>query len=79
MRLGLCAGCSHRREIRNRRGSVFHLCNRSRTDPRFPRYPPLPVLACEGFTPEAPPSHRSRGQGLPTAGEAALPSEEEGA
>jgi hypothetical protein len=36
--------------VRNTRGSVFSLCRRSRTEPdRFPRYPRLPVLACEGY------------------------------
>jgi hypothetical protein len=31
------------------RGSVFVLCALSRTDQRFPRYPHLPVLTCNGF------------------------------
>jgi len=44
---GLCAGCRHGRRIRGAR-SAFWLCQRSRTDPRFPRYPRLPVLACPG-------------------------------
>lgn len=46
---GLCGRCRHARRIENRRGSVFHMCERSRTDPRFPRYPRLPVLKCIGF------------------------------
>lgn len=50
---GLCAGCRHGREIRSDRGSVFWLCRRSATDPRFPRYPALPVRACPGYEPEA--------------------------
>jgi hypothetical protein len=49
---GLCARCAHVRIIENRRGSVFYLCTLSGSDPRFPRYPPLPVLACEGFEPD---------------------------
>jgi hypothetical protein len=28
---------------------VFSLCERSRTDPAFPRYPRLPVVECSGF------------------------------
>jgi len=28
---------------------VFYLCERSRQDARFPKYPPLPVLQCPGF------------------------------
>jgi hypothetical protein len=32
--------------------SRFWLCELSRTDPRFPRYPRLPVLRCDGFQPQ---------------------------
>lgn len=46
---GLCAMCRHGRVIRNRRGSHFFLCERSRFDPAFPRYPRLPVLRCRGY------------------------------
>lgn len=45
---GLCASCRHARRIRNRRSSTFFLCERSRTDDRYPRYPRLPVLRCPG-------------------------------
>jgi hypothetical protein len=45
---GLCDSCRHRRLVPNTRGSVFSLCERSRTDPAYPRYPRLPVLACAG-------------------------------
>ena len=45
---GLCDSCRHQRLVPNSRGSVFSLCLRSRSDPRFPRYPQLPVLACPG-------------------------------
>ncbi len=48
---GLCGDCRHSRVIVNRRGSRFRLCERSRTDPRFPRYPRLPVLRCDGHEP----------------------------
>lgn len=49
---GLCASCVHQRIVRNTRGSIFSLCERSRTDPAFPRYPRLPVAACSGYEPE---------------------------
>ena len=49
--VGLCAGCMHARVVESRRGSRFWLCELSRIDPSFPRYPPLPVLACRGFQP----------------------------
>jgi hypothetical protein len=48
---GLCDTCLHRRLVPNTRGSVFSLCERSRSDPRFPRYPRLPVTACPGHEP----------------------------
>jgi len=41
------------REMRNDRGSVFLMCLLSKTDPRFPKYPRLPVLSCEGYTKRA--------------------------
>jgi hypothetical protein len=50
---GLCDQCRHQRLVPNTRGSVFSLCERSRTDPRFPRYPPIPVRSCLGFEPAA--------------------------
>jgi hypothetical protein len=48
VKAGLCDTCRHQRIVRNTRGSVFSLCERSRTDPRYPRYPRLPVVECEG-------------------------------
>jgi len=46
---GLCGTCLHARRVGNRSGSLFFLCGRSRAEPRFPRYPALPVLECEGY------------------------------
>jgi hypothetical protein len=46
---GLCDHCIHQRIVRTTRGSVFSLCERSRTDPSYPRYPRLPMLACRGY------------------------------
>lgn len=46
---GLCAHCLHSRLIESARGSVFVLCQLSATDPRFPKYPRLPVLSCKGY------------------------------
>lgn len=46
---GLCANCLHSRRIESARGSVFVLCQLSATDPRFAKYPSLPVLACRGY------------------------------
>jgi hypothetical protein len=59
---GLCGRCRHGRAIRSDRGSTFWLCRRSESDPRFPRYPALPVVACVGFEPGngAPPRDEPR-------------------
>ncbi len=46
---GLCADCVHSRCVESSRGSVFLLCGLSRSDPRFAKYPPLPVLSCPGY------------------------------
>jgi hypothetical protein len=48
-RAGLCADCAHTEIVRSARGSEFVFCGLSRTDPRFPKYPPLPVVACPGY------------------------------
>jgi hypothetical protein len=48
---GLCERCVHVKIVENARGSRFYLCRLSATDPRFPKYPRLPVLECAGFTP----------------------------
>src|SRR5687768_8951365 len=53
---GLCSTCRHGRPIANARGSTFWRCELSETDARFPRYPRLPVLTCEGFAPTEPES-----------------------
>ena len=54
MHPGLCAACVNARVITSGKGSTFWLCELSRTDPAFPRYPPLPVVRCSGFTPRPP-------------------------
>ncbi|MCC6388254.1 MAG: hypothetical protein IT302_12845 [Dehalococcoidia bacterium] len=48
-RIGLCAACTHARTVRSARGSTFWLCALAAADPRFRKYPALPVLRCEGF------------------------------
>lgn len=45
---GLCATCEHLRLLASRR-SVFVRCGLAAADPRFPKYPPLPVRACLGY------------------------------
>lgn len=48
-RVGLCARCRHARRQANARGSVFWRCARAESDPRFERYPRLPVVRCPAF------------------------------
>jgi hypothetical protein len=52
--VGLCDSCRHQRVVRNTRGSSFSLCQRSKDDDRYPRYPRLPVMTCPGYEPRAP-------------------------
>ena len=47
--IGLCANCRFMRRIESDRRSVFYRCELSATDPRFPKYPRLPVRQCAGF------------------------------
>jgi hypothetical protein len=51
--VGLCFRCRYGRTVRGRR-SLFWFCERSRTDPRFVKYPRLPVQECTGFEPKDP-------------------------
>jgi hypothetical protein len=46
---GLCGACCHGRRTGNVRGSIFWLCERSKSEPNYPRYPALPVATCPGF------------------------------
>ena len=59
---GLCDACRHQKLIGNTRGSTFSMCERSKTDDRFPKYPRLPVGECPGFERReaAPPATPSR-------------------
>jgi hypothetical protein len=52
--LGLCADCRHAESLASKR-STFLRCRLADTDARFPRYPPLPVLACDGYSRRAAP------------------------
>ena len=47
--VGLCEKCAFVRLVENERASIFYLCERSFEDPRYQKYPPLPVLTCPGF------------------------------
>jgi hypothetical protein len=47
--VGLCTACRFARAITSGKGATFWLCRKSETDPRFPKYPVLPVLECSGY------------------------------
>jgi len=51
-RVGLCASCRFAEIVTSSRGSTFYLCTLSEGDPRFPRYPVLPVTSCIGYEPK---------------------------
>ena len=64
---GLCATCQHMKCTVTKRGSSFYLCLRSQTDPSFRKYPPLPVVQCQGYEPQenvAPPASSPSESGL---------------
>jgi hypothetical protein len=46
---GLCAECANARVVESNRGSIFLLCELSRSDSRFAKYPRLPVLSCNRY------------------------------
>ena len=50
---GLCATCEHLRLVASSR-SVFVRCGLAEVDPAFPRYPPIPVVACGGYVMKSP-------------------------
>jgi hypothetical protein len=49
---GLCAACRYARVITSDRGAEFVMCGKSKEDPRFTRYPRLPVRQCGGYDPK---------------------------
>ena len=46
---GLCGNCCHVRGITGDHRNVYYLCRLSAVDPRYVRYPVLPVTDCAGF------------------------------
>ena len=45
----LCETCRNLREIITPKESRFLLCQVSKSDPVYPKYPPQPVVKCEGY------------------------------
>lgn len=52
MKQSLCDSCRWMREVTTAR-SRFLLCELSKTDAAYPKYPPQPVVRCEGYQAEA--------------------------
>jgi len=48
---GLCETCQWMREVITPKGSRFLLCQLSITDPAYPKYPPQPIVRCNGYQP----------------------------
>lgn len=49
MRPSLCEFCLHMKEIISGKGARFVLCQKSSVEKRLPKYPPQPVIHCDGF------------------------------
>ncbi len=47
----LCETCASMREVITPKGSRFLLCQLAKTDPTYPKYPPQPVMQCDGYRP----------------------------
>jgi hypothetical protein len=46
---GLCGRCTHALIRPTNKGTTYLRCDRAGSDPRFPRYPRLPMISCPGF------------------------------
>ena len=47
--IGHCATCRFLHVIKSARGNFFVMCNLSKTDSEFEKYPTLPVYSCDGY------------------------------
>jgi hypothetical protein len=49
MTQSLCETCAWMREVITPKASRFLLCQLSKTNLAYPKYPPQPIVRCEGF------------------------------
>jgi hypothetical protein len=49
MTQSLCETCQMMREVVTPKGSRFLLCQLSITNPDYPKYPPQPIVKCDGY------------------------------
>jgi hypothetical protein len=47
-KVGLCTRCKQAKRVVSSKNSTFWLCQRSRIDERYSKYPRLPVVRCAG-------------------------------
>jgi len=45
----VCESCALMREVVTPKGSRFLLCQLSQTNSDYPKYPPQPVIRCDGY------------------------------
>jgi hypothetical protein len=45
----MCETCAIMREIITPKGTRYLLCQLSKIDPEYPKYPPQPVVRCDGY------------------------------
>jgi hypothetical protein len=48
---GLCGECRHARALTSSGGATYYQCLRAEADPRYSKWPRLPILQCPGFEP----------------------------
>lgn len=60
---GLCTDCVHAQLNHTKRATTYLRCLLAKTDPRFARYPQLPVLSCPGHQPRPDPAGHDAGPG----------------
>ena len=49
MTTGLCETCRFHTLVTTKQKNTFHLCEKSKSDSSFSKYPRLPVLNCRGY------------------------------
>ena len=49
MTQSLCETCQMMREVITPKGSRFLLCQLSVAKPEYPKYPPQPIVRCDGY------------------------------
>jgi hypothetical protein len=47
----LCHSCQHCRAIVSGKGTTFFLCQLSQQERRYSKYPPQPIVHCQGYVP----------------------------